>query len=97
MENEVTCYTTKQFKLGVKPSELKAGDIIAYHSTVYHSEGFRVLILKNDKDHKKWTDKGITLFKTVVLFSPFQAGHLKVGQNYNFWSDDMTVTKWRII
>jgi len=87
MENGVTCYKTKQVKLGIKPDELKAGDIIAYHSTVYHSEGFRLLILDRTK----------TLFKTVVLFSPFEGGHFKVGQNYNFTASEMTVTKWRIV
>ena len=91
-----TCYTTKQFKLGVEPTKLKAGDILAYHQTAYHSEGFRVLILKNEKDHKKWVDEGITLLKTVVLFSPVR-NDFKVGDNYTFWSDDMMVTRWRIV
>jgi len=96
MENKVTYHKTKQVKLGVEPSKLKAGDIIAYHPTVYHSEGFRVLILKNDRDHKKWVDKGITLLKTVVLFSSVRTD-FKVGDNYTFWSDDMMVTRWRIV
>ena len=96
MESADTCYTTKQVKLGVKPDELKPGDILAYHRTAYHSEGFRVLILKNDRDHKKWVDEGITLIKTVILFSPIRKD-FKVGDNYSFWSDDMMVTKWRIV
>ena len=94
--NDVTISTTKQVKLGVEPNKLKAGDILAYHRTAYHSEGFRVLILKNERDHKKWTEKGISLIKTVVLLSLVRKD-FKVGDNYSFWSDDMMVTKWRIV
>jgi len=94
--DDVTCYTTKQFKLGVKPDELKAGDIIAYHRTACHSEGFRVIILSNNLEPSKITQKMRRVLKTVVLFSPVR-GDFKVGQNYNFGARDMMVTKWRIV
>ena len=94
--DDVTCYTTKQFKLGVEPSKLKAGDIIAYHRTACHSEGFRALILSNTLEPNKITQKTKRVIKTVVLFSPVR-NDFKVGQNYNFNARDMMVTKWRIV
>jgi|TARA_R110000824_G_scaffold400493_1_gene608104 hypothetical protein len=97
MENDdVTCYTTKQFKLGVEPSKLKAGDILAYHRSAYHSEGFRVIILSNNLEPNKINDNVRRVLKTVVLFSPVR-NDFKVGQNYNFSAPDMMVTKWRIV
>ena len=97
MENDdVTCYTTKQFKLGVEPSKLKAGDILAYHRSAYHSEGFRVIILSNNLESCGKLRGVKRMLKTVVLFSPVR-NDFKVGQNYNFSAPDMMVTKWRIV
>ena len=78
----------------VEPDKLKAGDIIAYHRTACHSEGFRVLILSNTLEPNKINNNMKRVLKTVVLFSPVRKD-FKVGQNYNFSARDMMVTKWR--
>jgi len=86
LDNGVTLWVNPQFKLGVKPSKLKAGDILAYHRTACHSEGFRVLILNRTK----------TVCKTVILFNPVRED-FKVGTTYAFRFENMMVTRWRIV
>ncbi len=93
IDNGLKIWVKPQFKLGVEPSKLKAGDIICLHKSPRHSEFLRLIIVDNDMEHKL-SDGGISRFQTVILFAI--RPDFMPGQTYVFWSDSMDPANWRI-
>ena len=95
LDNGLTLWVKPQFILGVEPSKLKAGDIIAAHKSSRHSEHLRLIIVDNDMNHGKFTEDGISRFQSVILFT-IRPDYIP-GQTYVFWSDSMAHENWRIV
>ena len=95
LDNGVTLWVKPQFILGLEPSKLKAGDIIAAHKSSRHSEHLRLILVDNDMNHGKFSEDGIARFRTVILFTA-RSDYLP-GQNYVFWTDNMMHENWRIV